>query len=434
MNNSAPERKAISSSRMLLPKGWLRRLGPGLVTGAADDDPSGIATYSQCGAQFGLKLLWTVLLTTPLMIAIQIVSARIGVAARCGIAENMRQRFSIPTTITLVTLLVLANAINIGADIAAMTGVIQLFVQIPSFVLALILGLITLWLQVKFSFKQYVRILKWLTLSLFTYVGIVFTVQIPWKDVILHTVIPSVEWHPRYFTAVVAILGTTISPYLFFWQSAQEVEEHEQKARRLGNKTYTTNSPRELGRIKFDTVTGMLLSNAIAFFIILTTAITVHNRGITEIDTVAQAAEALRPVAGNFAFALFTLGILGTGLLSIPILAGSAAYAWAGARNCPCGLDKKPSDAREFYFVIALSICCGIALVLLPLDPIKMLFWAAVINGIISIPIMIAMIIVASSEPVMKAFTLSKRLRFFSWLTVVVVSVAVCGMVYQLFS
>ncbi|HEX2586026.1 MAG TPA: divalent metal cation transporter [Steroidobacteraceae bacterium] len=433
MSNSVQEKDSPSISKKH-PQGWLRRLGPGLITGAADDDPSGIATYSQCGAQFGMKLLWTVLLTTPLMIAIQIVSARIGVATKCGIAENMRQRFSLATSIALVTLLFIANTVNIGADIAAMTGVIQLFIKIPSFILALLLGAVTLWLQVKFSFKQYVRILKWLTLSLFTYVGIVFTVEIPWKDVLLHTVVPSIEWQPRYFTAVVAILGTTISPYLFFWQSAQEVEEHEQKAKRLDGKTYSPSASRELGRIKFDTVTGMILSNAIAFFIILTTAVTLHSRGVTDIATVAQAAEALRPVAGSFAFALFALGILGTGLLSIPILAGSAAYAWAGARNCPCGIDKKPTDAREFYLIIALAICCGVALILLPLDPIKMLFWAAVINGIISIPIMIAMIMVASSRSTMQAFTLSNRLRIFSWLTVVVVSVAVCGMVYQLFS
>jgi len=427
MNQQTTARKTSS----LLPKGWLRRLGPGLVTGAADDDPSGIATYSQCGAQFGLGLLWTLLLTTPLMIAIQIVSARIGVATGCGIAENMRQRFSRGSTLALVALLVLANTINIGADIAAMVGVIQLFVNIPSFILALVLGLTMLWLQVKVSFKQYVRILKWLTLSLFTYVGIVFTVAIPWKEVLLHTFIPSIEWKPQYFTAVVAILGTTISPYLFFWQSAQEVEEHEQKSKRRSHKSYTPSAPRELGRIKFDTVTGMLLSNTIAFFIILTTAITLHNRGVTDIQTVAQAAEALRPVAGNFAFALFSLGILGTGLLSIPVLAGSAAYAWAGARDCPCGLDKKPADAREFYLIMTIAVCCGIALTMLPLDPIKMLFWAAVINGIISVPIMIAMIIVASSAKVMHAFTLSKRLRFFSWLTVVVVALAVCGMIYQ---
>ncbi|MES1196587.1 MAG: Nramp family divalent metal transporter, partial [Steroidobacter sp.] len=426
---------SASQARLFsLLKKWLRKLGPGLITGAADDDPSGIATYSQSGAQFGLNLLWTVLLTTPLMIAIQIISARIGVATRCGIAENMRQRFSGRTTITLVSLLLIANTINIGADIAAMASVIRLFIPIPLLILAVLFGSITLWLQIKFSFKQYVRILKWLTLSLFTYVGIVFTVDIPWSEVIFRTLIPSINRDPQYFTAVVAILGTTISPYLFFWQSAQEVTEHADRSAPADQKAPVKNVSREKGRIKFDTVVGMLLSNVIAFFIILTTAITLHDKGTTNVETVAQAAEALRPVAGNFAFALFALGILGTGLLSLPVLAGSAAYAWAGARGCACGLDKRIADAREFYSVIIAAVVCGTALVLLPISPIKMLFWAAVINGVISIPIMIAMIIVASTPQVMHDFTLSSRLRFVAWLTVVVVSAAVAGMIHQVAS
>lgn len=410
---------------------WQRKLGPGLITGAADDDPSGIATYSQCGAQFGLNLLWTVLLTTPLMIAMQIISARIGVATHCGIAANMRQRFSGGLTITLIVLLVVANTINIGADIAAMAGVMHLFIPIPTFAWAVILGAIVLWLQIKISFTQYVRILKWLTLSLFAYVGIVFTVQIPWKEVVIRTLIPVIDQQSQYFTSVVAILGTTISPYLFFWQSAQEVTEHENRAATHGGMSSATNTPRELGRIKFDTIVGMLLSNMIAFFIILTTAVTLHENGALDIETVAQAAEALRPVAGNFAFALFSLGVLGTGLLSVPVLAGSAAYAWAGARDCKSGLDKRMSEAREFYAVIAFAVCCGIAMVLLPLGPITMLYCAAVINGVISVPIMIAMIIVASSAQVMQGFALSLRLRLFAWLTVVVVGIAVCGMIYQ---
>jgi NRAMP (natural resistance-associated macrophage protein)-like metal ion transporter len=407
---------------------WLNKLGPGLITGAADDDPSGIATYSQGGARFGFGTLWTVLLTTPLMIAIQIVSARIGIVTGRGIAANMRGYFPRFITIGLVSLLVVANTINIAADLAAMSQALRIVVGGPPHWYALVFGLVCFILQLRVPYARYVRILKWLTLSLLAYVAVAFTVDIPWHEVIIASVVPSFVPQGTYLTTVVAIFGTTISPYLFFWQAAQEVTEQDIDAARSPLRIAPEQAKPELRRVKIDTVIGMIFSNAIAFFIMLTTAVTLHAHGVVDIETTEQAAEALRPIAGQFAFLLFSLGLIGTGLLAVPVLAGSAAYAGAEALNRPEGLDKKVLAAREFYAIIAIATFGGMLLSFARIDPIELLYWTAVINGVISVPIMIAMVVMASSKSVMQQFTISRRLKVLAWLAIAVIAAAVVGM------
>jgi NRAMP (natural resistance-associated macrophage protein)-like metal ion transporter len=412
-------------------RGWLAKLGPGLITGAADDDPSGIATYSQGGARFGYGTLWTVLFTTPLMIAIQVVSARIGIVTGRGIAANMRNRFSRGMTLTLVGLLIGANTINIAADLAAMSQALRLLIDGQIHLYAIAFGLICFGLQLLVPYARYVRVLKWLTLSLLAYVAVIFTVEIPWRDVLYQAVMPALIPQPSYITTVVAIFGTTISPYLFFWQAAQEIEEQDADVARSPLRIAPEQAESELQRVKIDTTIGMCFSNLIAFFIMLTTAVTLHAHGIVDIETTEQAAQALRPIAGDLAFLLFSLGVIGTGLLAVPVLAGSAAYAGAEALNRPGGLDKKLLAAREFYAIIAIATLGGVLLTFAPIDAIKLLYWAAVINGVISVPIMAAMVVMASSKDVMHQFTIGRRLKSVAWLAVAVVTVAVLGMFYD---
>lgn len=411
------------------PPGDVYRLGPGLITGAADDDPSGIATYSQAGAQFGLNMLWTVVLTYPLMAAIQSISARIGRVTGLGLAANMAQVMPRWLATTLVALLFVANTVNIGADLAAMGAAGRLIFGWGDLAFTMLFAALSLLLQVFVPYHRYVHYLKWLTLALFAYVGILFTVHINWFDVARATILPQFTLSQEAFTVIVAVFGTTISPYLFFWQSSEEVEEEELEPGGGPLLTHPEQAPRHLSRIGWDTYVGMALSNGVAFFIILTTAVTLHQAGITDIATSAEAAEALRPIAGEFAFLLFGLGIIGTGLLALPVLAGSAAYAISELRGWRAGLEQKPQDAKCFYAVIVLSVLVGLGMLLLPIDPIKALFWSAVLNGVIAVPIMVAMMIVATSKARLGAFVASRSQTILGWAATAVMALAALAMI-----
>jgi len=407
---------------------WLRQLGPGLITGAADDDPSGIATYSQAGAQFGFLTLWTMLFTYPLMVGIQMVSARIGRVTGHGLASNIGRHFPRPVLYSIVSLLVVANTLNIAADIAAMGESLQLLVGGPPHVYAVGFGSVCLLLQVFLPYQRYVRYLKWLTLALLAYVVLVLTIRIPWYEVASRTVTPHFALTSDYLTVIVAVFGTTISPYLFFWQASQEVEEVNADPQAGPLADAPEGAEEHLRRIKIDTYLGMGFSNLVAFCIILGCAATLNVRGITDIQTAAQAAEALRPLAGEFTFILFALGIVGTGLLAVPVLAGSAAYAVAETFEWKRGLDLKLLEAREFYAIIALATFGGVALDFSPVDPIKALFWCAVINGVIAVPIMMVMMLLADDRKVMGTFTVTRPLKAFGWLATGTMAAAVAAM------
>jgi NRAMP (natural resistance-associated macrophage protein)-like metal ion transporter len=407
---------------------WIKQLGPGLITGAADDDPSGIATYSQAGAQFGLLTLWTVVFTYPLMVGIQMVSARIGRVTGHGLASNIGRHFPRPVVYGIVTLLVVANTINIAADIAAMGESLQLIVGGPPHVYAVVFGLLCVLLQVFLTYQRYVRYLKWLTLALLSYVLLVLTIEIPWREVAARSLTPHFSLTAAYLTVVVAVFGTTISPYLFFWQASQEVEEldADPAANALAREPH--GAEKHLRRIKIDTYLGMAFSNIVAFCIILGTAATLNASGVTDIETAAQAASALRPLAGDFAFLLFALGIIGTGLIAVPVLAGSAAYAVTEIFEWKRGLDLKLLEAREFYTIIALATLGGVALDFSPIDPIRALFWSAVVNGVIAVPIMVVMMLLADDAKVMGRFTVTRRLKALGWLATGTMAAAVAAM------
>ncbi len=407
---------------------WLKKLGPGLITGAADDDPSGIATYSQAGAQFGVNLLWTMFFTYPLMAGIQVVSARIGRVTGKGLADNIRDFYPAWLLYAIVGLLLVANTINIAADVSAMGNALTLVIGGPSRIYAAAFGLLSLVLQVFIPYTRYVRILKWLTLALLAYVATVFTVQIPWREVATSLVLPKMTWNAATITTIVAVFGTTISPYLFFWQASQEVEELEADPNAQPLRAAPNQARASFVRIQVDTYVGMGFSNLVAFFIILTTAVTLHLHGMTNIQTSADAATALRPLAGEFAFLLFALGVIGTGLLAIPVLAGSAAYAIAGAFGWRQGLEYKLAIAKRFYGIIAISTLVGIALGFTELDPIKALYWSAVINGVISVPIMIVMMLMASRVDVMGRFAIPRWLKWLGGLATLAMAIAVVAM------
>jgi NRAMP (natural resistance-associated macrophage protein)-like metal ion transporter len=424
VTEAAPKRAGIRS--------WLKTLGPGLITGAADDDPSGIATYSQGGAQFGFGLLWMVLLTYPLMVGIQLVSARIGRVTGHGLATNIRRHYPRALLYAVVVLLLVANTINIAADVSAMGDAVALLAGGPAKVYTVLFGVGSLLLQLFVPYHRYVRALKWLTLALLAYVGVVFTVRIPWLDVVLGTLWPRLPLSTQAITTVVAVFGTTISPYLFFWQASEEVEDLHASdgARPLIEAPGQARA--NFRRMKLDTVAGMGFSNVIAFFIMLTTAVTLNAQGVHDIQTSAQAASALRPIAGELAFLLFALGIVGTGLLAIPVLAGSAAYAMAGTFRWTNSLELPPSRAKGFYSIIALSTLLGIGMGFLPIDPIKALFWSAVINGVISVPIMAVMMLMAGNAKVMGQFVIKSRLMWVGWITVGLMAAAVTAMLAAL--
>jgi NRAMP (natural resistance-associated macrophage protein)-like metal ion transporter len=413
---------------------FFRLLGPGLVTGAADDDPSGIATYSQAGAQFGYGLLWTVFLTTPFMITIQLVSAQIGRVTGKGLAANFSQFAPRWLVILIVSLLVSANTFNIAADIGAMGEALSLVIGGLTHEHALIFAAGSVLLQVFVPYRRYAPVLKFLTLTLFVYVATAFTVKIPWSVALLSAVWPKPTFNLDYFLMVVAVLGTTISPYLFFWQASQEVEEMSQSKHRRPRrplKELRRGGHPEIDRIAVDTTVGMIFSNAIAFFIILTTAAVLNAGGVTNIQTAAQAAAALRPLAGEFAFLLFALGIIGTGLLAIPVLAGSAAYGVAEAFGWPATLEAKAPDAVGFYGIIAAATIIGFGLGFTSIDPIKMLIWSAVLNGIVAVPIMAVMMVIVSKKSLMGRFKAKPWLLGFCWGGTALMAVAVIALIWS---
>ena len=412
-------------------KSFWKKLGPGLVSGAADDDPSGIGTYSQAGASLGYGLLWTMWLTFPLMVAIQMISARIGRVTGHGLAANIGKHTSRPLLYAIVALLFVANAINIGADIAAMGAAAKLLVGGPALAYALGLGALSLLLQVLIPFNSYAPLLKFLALALFAYVATVLFVKVPWGEVAYRSFVPDIRLNASNLMMIVAVLGTTISPYLFFWQASHEVEEVNASRAEKALKKDSTDAEPQLERITLDTVTGMALSNIVAFFIMVTTAAVLHAKGVTDIQTSAQAAQALQPVAGKFAFALFAAGIIGTGMLAVPVLAASSAYAAAETFGWPLGLQRRFPQARGFYAVIAAGMLCGMALGFAPIDPVKALVWSAVINGVIAVPVMATVMHIASTRRAMGKFVIPLPLRIFGWLATATMALAVLALCWS---
>jgi len=407
----------------------LSQLGPGLITGAADDDPSGIATYSQGGAQFGFNLLWTLLLTFPLMVAIQLVSALIGRVTGHGLAKNMGDVLPGWLVTGLMALLFLANTINVGADLAAMGEAAKLVTGFGQHEFTIAFALVSLGLQLFIPYRRYARILMVLTFSLFAYVALLFMLKLDWPAIGAGLI----GLHPSLTddaaTTIVAIFGTTISPYLFFWQSAQEVEEVDQKPEEHPLVEEPGEAPEAIARIEVDTISGMLASNLIALAIMISTAATLHQHGVTDINTAADAARALEPIAGRFAFGLFSIGIIGTGLLAIPVLAGSAGYAIAESRGWKTGLDNMPWQARGFYAVIGAAVLLGLGIDYSPIDPIKALYWSAVLNGVIAVPMMAAMMVVAGNKRKMGRFAVGPVLGGMGWLSTAVMAAATITMV-----
>jgi NRAMP (natural resistance-associated macrophage protein)-like metal ion transporter len=410
----------------------IKQLGPGLITGAADDDPSGIATYSQAGAQFGYNMLWTVLFTYPLMVGIQMVSARLGFITGKGLAANVKAVFPRPVLYGIVGLLLIANTINIAADIAAMGEALRLLLGGWAHLYSVCFGVLCLILQVYLRYETYVRYLKWLTLALLSYVAVIFTIHVHWGTVIRESVLPRLVLDHNTITMIVAVFGTTISPYLFFWQAAQEMEDLRVINSRNGGTSSLPHTSdvarRQMRRIRWDTYVGMGFSNLIAFFIILSTAATLHVAGTVDIQTSAQAAEALRPLGGATAFLLFSLGIIGTGMLAIPVLAGSAAYAVAESFDWQSGMDRKLPEALGFYGIVAIATIGGVGLTFTHLDPVRALLWSAEINGIIAVPIMSIMMILASRRDVMGDFVIRPRLRRLGWVATGVMAITVIAM------
>jgi Mn2+/Fe2+ NRAMP family transporter len=419
-----PERSfAVEPSKPRL----LQVLGPGLITGASDDDPSGIATYSQAGAQFGYGMGWTLLVTYPLMAAVQEISARIGRTTGRGIAGNISRLYPAPAVFGLVGLLLVANIINIGANLGAMGEALELIIGGPRLVYVVAFGIACAALQIYLRYTRYVAVLKWLTLVLFAYVATLFVVKINWGALALGF-IPLPSSSADYWQMTVAILGTTISPYLFFWQASQEVEDIAERPRRQPLLRRPKQAPGAYQRIRIDTLIGMGLSNMVALSIMMTVAATLHQAGVSHIDSAAQAADALRPVAGELAFLLFALGIIGTGLLSVPVLAGSAAYAVGEAAHWKVGLNRKPAEARGFYGTITVATLLGMVLNMFQVNPISALYWSAVINGVVAVPVIIAMMLMTGEKGVMGEFRVSGVLRTLGWSTAGAMGLAVLAM------
>jgi NRAMP (natural resistance-associated macrophage protein)-like metal ion transporter len=415
------------------PQARLRDIfGPGLITGASDDDPSGIATYSQAGAQFGYGLGWTMLFTYPLMSSVQMISARIGRTTGHGIAGNLRRHYPAWLTTSLVTLLLIANTINIGADLGAMADATALVSGIHPAIFLLLFAAFCALSEVFMRYGNYVRVLKWLTLALLAYVITLFLVDVPWRQALRGLVIPDVAFNETALIMIVAIFGTTISPYLFFWQASQEAEDVREFDDREPLKCAPEDGRSELKRIELDTFAGMAASNLVALAIILTAAATLNANGITDIDTSSEAAAALEPVAGAYASTVFALGIVGTGLLAVPVLAGSAAYALGEAMRWPVGLDCKPKRAKAFYGTIFAATAVGALMNFTPIDPIKALYWAAVINGVVAVPVMTVMMLMASRKKIMGVFTIVGPLRLFGWIATAVMAAAVIAMFWSM--
>jgi NRAMP (natural resistance-associated macrophage protein)-like metal ion transporter len=413
-------RRAAGSARSQF---W-RSLGPGLITGAADDDPSGIATYAQAGAQFAFGLGWTLILAYPLMVAVQAICARIGRTTGAGIAGNLRKHYPAWILQAIVALLFCANVLNIGADLGAMAQSTRLLVPLPAWAGLLLFAVISTAGPVLLEHTRYVAVLKWLTFSLLAYFGTLITVPIPWASLLRSLVWPHVSASHDFWLTVVAVLGTTISPYLFFWQAAQEVEDTKAHPVRQPLLQAPRQASSALARIRTDTLTGMALSNLVGLAILITSAVTLHSRGIVDVGTAAQAAAALKPVAGTQAFLLFAVGIIGTGLLSVPVLAGSAAYALGEARRWEVGLSRAPLQAKAFYSTIALATLLGAVLNVIRIDPMKALVWAAVLNGIVAVPVLIMVMLLGARADVMGKFRISTRLQVWGWIATGVMAVA----------
>jgi len=410
------------------PRGWLRALGPGLITGAADDDPSGIGTYSQAGAQLGYGIGWTMIVSFPLMAAIQEISGRVGRVTGRGIAGNVCRHYPPLLLNIVVALLFIANTINIAADLAAMADASKLLVGGPAFAYVVMYGLISVVAQIFFEYKRYVAVLKWLTLSLFTYVAALAVTNVAWTEALQGAVLPRLAWDADYWTTIVAILGTTISPYLFFWQASQEAEDERVDPNKKPLVKTPGDAVAEFHRIRADTIIGMAFSTLIALSIIVIAAATLHANGKTDITTSAEAAEALRPIAGAFAEIVFALGIVGTGLLAIPVLAGGAAYAVGEGRRWPVGLGRKPKEAVAFYAVLTLSGVIGIVLNFTPINPISALFWSAVINGVLAVPVMVLLMFMVRRKEIMKRFVIGGTLYWLGWLSTAAMAASVAGM------
>jgi NRAMP (natural resistance-associated macrophage protein)-like metal ion transporter len=412
----------------------LQILGPGLITGASDDDPSGIATYSQVGAQFGYGLAWTLLFSYPLMVAIQEISARIGRVTGYGIAGNLRRHYPRWLTGSVVGILLIANIVNLGADLGAMGAALKLLIAGPALLYVCGFGLFSAALETFARYARYVAILKWLCLSLFSYVVCAFVVQVPWPEVAWAMVWPPLSGQSDYLVAIVAVMGTTISPYLFFWQAEQEVEDQKEKpgARPLARAPQQAGV--EFSRIRIDTWLGMGISNLVALFIVITAGATLHAHGVTDIQTSAQAAEALRAVAGPFTFVVFAAGIIGTGLLTLPVLTGSAAFAVGELFSWHVGLARRPMHAKAFYTVIAAATAIGVGLNFTPIDPVKALYWSAVLNGVVAVPVMIAMMHLSMRPAIMARFTLPLGLRLVGWLATIVMACTVVAMLVTMFA
>ena len=405
-------------------------LGPGLITGASDDDPSGIATYSQAGAQFGYGLGWAMIFTYPLMSAVQMISARIGRTTGHGIAGNLRRHYPAWLTVSLVLLLLVANTINIGANLGAMADATALVSGVRPVAFLVLYAAFCALSEVFMRYGNYVRVLKWLTLALLAYVITLFLVDIPWGRALRGIVVPTVTLDAAALTMLVAIFGTTISPYLFFWQASQEAEDIREFANRKPLKVAPKDGPTELRRIELDTLVGMAASNLVALAIILTAAATLNANGITDITTSAEAAAALEPVAGPYASTVFALGIVGTGLLAVPVLAGSAAYALGEALRWPVGLDCKPRRAKAFYGTIIAATAVGALINFSPINPIKALFWAAVINGVVAVPVMTVMMLIASTKSIMGKFSITGALWVLGWIATGSMAAAVVAMLW----
>ncbi len=410
------------------PRAWLRELGPGLITGAADDDPSGIVTYSQAGAAFGYSLGWSVILTLPFMVAVQEISARLGRVTGGGLAAALKRHAPTPLLAALVGLLVIANVINLGADIGAMAEVTTLLFggsqQLYAIGFAVLCASGEIWL----AYKRYVKLLKWLTVSLLAYVALLFVVHVSWTEALAGTLLPRLTLDHASITTVLAVLGTTISPYLFFWQAAEEAEDELNEADPRPLREHPRDARGQMHRIGVDTWTGMTFSNLVALAIVIGTAASLHANGVTDIATAADAASALRPIAGPLAQAIFALGIFGTGLLAVPTLAGSAAYAVGESLNWTVGLSRRAIEARAFYATIAGATLVGAAIVFSPIDPIKALFWAAVINGVVAAPLICAMTVLGSLRSVMGELALPIWLRLLGWFSAMLMAAGTLAM------
>jgi NRAMP (natural resistance-associated macrophage protein)-like metal ion transporter len=416
-----PEKRSTSYRR------FFAQLGPGLITGAADDDPSGIATYSVTGAQFGYAPLWTALFSFPLMVAVQLMCARLGLITGRGLAAVVRQRYPRWVVWGACLLLVVANTVNIGADLGGMSAAAQMVTGLPWYFWNPFFAVLLVVLLSFTSYRLMVRVLKWLTLVLFAYVFTAFVVHPDWHAVLHATLVPDLRWDSAYLSVLVGILGTSISPYLFFWQAAQEVEEERSQGRAtLGQRKGATRA--ELTHARNDVVTGMFFSNFVMFFIILTTAATLHAHGNSHIATARDAAEALRPLAGPGAYWLFTAGLIGTGMLGVPVLAGSSAYAISEAMAWGASLDRKPKLAPKFYAVLTVAMLVGMGLNYAHLDSVKMLFWAAVLNGVLAPPLIVLILLLTSDPKVMGRDVNPTWLRVVGWICAGVMTLAAVAM------